>query len=113
MFVTAKFERTPDNIRAAARGHDLVVRRHEGRAHDAGLFQATTATVALFKIAHERAILERERQARLKWQLDWSREIIPQVIVDLIGEAENFSGIKNVFRVERALDFTHYVEQRV
>ena len=35
------------------------------------------------------------------------------MIVDLVGEPENFPGIKNIFWIERALDFAHDVEKRV
>src|SRR5206468_8577230 len=38
---------------------------------------------------------------------------IAQVIVDLVGESENLSGIENIFRIERALDLAHDVEERV
>src|SRR5207248_2579486 len=61
----------------------------------------------------ERMVLERERQSRLERQLDWSYEVVPQVIVDLVSETENLSGIKNIFRIERAFDLAHDVKQRV
>ena len=109
----AQFERSPDDVGATAGGHDFVVRRHERRAHNAGLFETTATTVALLEIADERAVLEREREARLERQLERLREIMAEMIVDLVGEAENFSWIENIFWIECALDLAHDIEQRV
>src|SRR5207248_11744784 len=72
----AQFERSPDDVGATAGGHDFVVCRQERRAHNAGLFETTATTVALLEIADERAVLEREREARLERQLDRLCEIV-------------------------------------
>src|SRR4029077_14925925 len=71
------------------------------------------AAVALLKIADERPVFERVREPRLKRQLERLREVVPQVIVDLVCESENLSRIENVSRIERAFDLAHDVEQRV
>src|SRR5439155_3393436 len=100
--------------RAAARGHDLVARCDECWAHDRGVLAATGTTIALLEIADKRAILERKGEHRLKWELERACEIFAQMIVDLVPAiAEDFSRIKNVFRIERIFDFAHYVEQLV
>ena len=56
--------------------------RHERWTHDAALFQAAAAAVALLEVADERAVLERKREHRLEWKLDRAREIFAQMIVD-------------------------------
>src|SRR5260370_29335791 len=35
------------------------------------------------------------------------------MIIDLVGEAENFSRIENIFRSEGAFDFPHHIEERI
>src|SRR5438309_2325546 len=109
----AQLERAPDDVGASARRHDFVAGGDKRRAHDRRVFATTATTVALLEIADEGAVLERERESRLERQLDGFGEIVAEVIVDLVGEPENFSGIENVFRVERALDFAHDIEERV
>ena len=109
MSVYAQLERGADDVGTAARGHHLIVCRHERRAHDARLFEAAAAAVALLQVADERAVLEHERELGLKWKLEWAREVFAQMIVDLVWAIlKNFSRIKNVFRVEHALDFAHH-----
>src|SRR5207253_8440315 len=111
--VSAQLERPSNDVRAATCGHYFFVRRHKRRAHDAGLFETTAAAVALLEIADERSVLERKGQSRLERQLDRSHEIISQMIVDPVGESKNFSGVENVFWIERLLDFAHDVEKRI
>src|SRR5205823_461491 len=103
----------PNNVRATARRHDFVAGRNERRAHDRRIFATPATAVALLEIADERLVLECEGESRRERQLDRSREIVSKVIVDLVGESENFSGIENVFWVERFLDLAHDVEERV
>src|SRR5256885_845153 len=55
----------------------------------------------------------RRGKPRLEWQLNRFGEVIPKVIVDLVCEPKNFSGIKNILRVEGAFDLPHHVQQRV
>src|ERR1700737_3029272 len=110
MSIAAQFERAPDNVGATACRHDLVAGRNERRAHDWRVFATTPAAVALLEIADERSVLEGEGQTWLERQLDWFREIIAEVIVDLVGEPENFSGIENIFWIERALVLAHDIQ---
>ena len=53
MSVHAHLQRGTDDVRTPARGHDFFASGHERRAHDAGLFKAATAAVALLEIANE------------------------------------------------------------
>src|SRR6266487_6752994 len=104
--VYAQLQRGADDVGAAARGHDFLAGRHERWAHDAGLFKAAAAAVALLEIADERAVLKRKGEDRLKWKLERACEIFAQMIVDLMpAVCENFPGIKNVFRIEDSFDF--------
>ena len=64
--VDAQFQRSADDVGAAARGHDFFAGRHERRAHDAGPFKATAAAVALFQVADERMVFECEGRARAR-----------------------------------------------
>src|SRR5215471_14904948 len=103
------------------------MRRDKRWTHDAALFQAAATAVALLEIADERPVLERKREHRLKWKLERPREICSEVRVDPgrdaalrrpIGAArrpclKDFSWVKNIFRIERAFDFTHHSEQLV
>ena len=111
--VSTQLERAPDNIRATARRHNFVTSRDECRTHDRRIFAATATPVALLEIANEGAVLEREGEPRLEWQLDRFNEVVAEVIVDLVGESKNFSGIENVFRIKRALDLAHDIQERV
>ena len=76
MTIAAKFERTPDNVGSTTRRHDFVVRRHECRAHNAGLFETTATAVALLEIADERSVFERECQSRRKRKLERFGEVV-------------------------------------
>ena len=68
----------------------------------------------MLEIADERAVLEREGEHRLKWKLEWACEIFAQMIVDFMPPiTEDFSGIKNVFRIECIFDCAHHLEQLV
>jgi len=49
------------------------------------MFQAAATAVALFEIANERAVFEREREHRLEWKLEWARKIFAEMAVDLVG----------------------------
>src|SRR5262249_16313879 len=40
-------------------------------------------------------------------------KIVAQMIVDLVGESENFPRVENVFRIECALDLAHDVEESI
>src|SRR5438874_13359773 len=106
MTVYAQLERATDDIRAPARGHDFFASCHERRTHDAGVLKAAAAAVALLEVADERTVLEREREHRLKWKLERPREIFAQMTVYLmLAIGENFSRVKNVFRIEHPFDF--------
>ena len=118
--VDAQFQRRADDVGAAARGHDFFAGGHERRAHDAGLFKAAAAAVALFQIADERMILEREGEHGVEWELQRSCEVFAQMIVDSVlmpvrlgPIGENLSRIENIFRIERSLDLAHYSEQLI
>ena len=67
----------------------------------------------MLEIADERVVFKSKGESRLERQLDRSGEIVAEVIVDLVGEPKDFSGIENIFWIERALDFAHDVEERV
>ena len=108
MSVYTQLERGADDVGAAARGHDLFSGGHESRTHDAAVFQAAAATVALFEVADERPVLERERQHRLEWKFKWASKIFAQMVVDPVAAIlENFSRIENVFRIKCVFDLTH------
>src|SRR5207237_4972820 len=128
--VHAEFERGPDDVGASARGHDFFARCDECRAHDRRVLAATGATIALLEIADERAVLKRKGEDRLKWKLEWAREVFAQMIVNPGRDAalprkrsgagaarqpylENFPRIENVFRIESIFDCAHHLEQLV
>ena len=101
-----------DDVRATACRHDLFTGGDERRAHHRRVFATTAAAVALLEIADERLVLKGKGEPRLERQFDRSGEIIAQVTVDLVSAiAENFSGIKNIFWIERIFDSTHDVQQ--
>src|SRR5438874_13004748 len=109
--VYTHLERGADDVGAAARGHDLFSGGHESRTHDAAVFQAAAATVALFKVADERPVLERERQHRLEWKFKWASNIFAQMIVDPVAVIlDNFSRIENAFRIKAEYELTHNLE---
>ena len=85
MSVRPQFERGANDVGAAARGHHLVVCRHKRWTHDAGLFQAAAAAVALLQVADERPVFERKREHRLKWKLERTSKILAQMTVDSMG----------------------------
>src|SRR5262245_9875967 len=88
--------------------------RNERRAHDAALFEAAAAAVALFEVACERSILKCKCEQRLKWNFERTTEILTQMTVDLVSAIrENLSRIENVLRIERAFDFAHHLEQLI
>src|SRR5262249_464330 len=101
------------NIRPAARGHHFLTGCDESRTHDGRIFAAPAAAVALLEVADERMVFERECEPRFERQFDGSGEVISQVIVDLVTEAKNLSGIENIFWIERALDLAHNSEQGI
>src|SRR6266542_282819 len=120
--VDAQFQRGADYVGAATRGHDFFMGGHERWAHDAGAFKATAAPVALFQIADERTIFECVREHGLEWELQRSREIFAQMIVDSVTDGlpqlrdpylENLSRIENVLWIECSFDLTHYSEQLI
>ena len=114
MTVYAQLERATDDIRAPARGHDFFASCHERRTHNAGLFEAAAAAVALLEVADEGAVLERECEHRLKWKLERAREVFAQMVVDLVATvAEKFPRIKNVLRIECALNLAQDFEELV
>ena len=80
----AQFQRGADDVGAAARGHDFFVGGHKCWTHDAGLFKATAAAVALFQVADERMIFEREGEHGVEWELQRSCEVFAQMIVDSV-----------------------------
>src|SRR5262249_21973801 len=90
------------------------------RAHDAGLFKAAAAAVALLEVACERSVFERKREHRLKGKLEWTSKILSQIIVDTMADRpprlrgpylENFSRVENILGIERAFDFMHHLQQ--
>ena len=58
-------------------------------------------------------VFESESESWLERQVNRSREIVAEVVVDLVGESKNFSGIENVLRIQCALDFAHDVQELV
>src|ERR1700719_2100273 len=84
MSIHAHLECGANDVRAPAGGHDFVTCGDESRAHDRCVLAATAATVALFEIADEGAILERKRQARRERSLKWPSKIVAEEIVDLM-----------------------------
>src|SRR6266446_9088859 len=106
MAVYTQLERGPDDIGAAARGHHFLASGHECWAHDVGVFQTAAAAVALFEVADKRTIFERKCEHRLVRELERSREIFAQMVIDFVTAiVEYFPGIKNVFRIEHPFDF--------
>src|SRR4030095_16779471 len=83
--VYSQFERGPNDVGAAARGHHFVMCRDERRAHDAVLLKTAAAAIALLEVACERPVFEREREHRLKWKLERTSKILAQMIVDFVG----------------------------
>ena len=108
----AQFQRGANNVRATARGHHFFASGDERRAHNTGVFTAAAATVALFEVADERAILECERQYRLERKLERARKVFAQMAVYLVAAiGKNLSRIENIFRIEHALDLAQYSKQ--
>ena len=64
--VKTQFESRPDRIGPAASRHVFLARGEKRRAHRRRVFPATAAAVALFQVADERFVFERERQHRLE-----------------------------------------------
>ncbi len=58
--IDPQFQRGADYVGPATRGHDFFVGGHKRWAHDAGFFKAAAAAVALFQVADERMVFERE-----------------------------------------------------
>ena len=94
--------------------------RDECRAHDAVVFKAAAAAVALLEVACERSVFERKREHGLKWKFEGTSKILAQMTVDFVSMPvrlgpirENFSGIENILRIERVFDFTHHLEQLI
>src|SRR5262245_48774608 len=98
---------------------------HKRRAHNACLFKAAATAVALLQIANERTVFKRKGENGLEWKLRQPPEVFAEVIVDS-GRAsalrrldittrcfhlENFSRIKNIFRIEHSFDLTHHSQQ--
>ena len=95
---------------------------HERWAHDAGFFETTPATVALFQVADERMVFECEAERGFEGKFERSREVFAQMIVYSVlhglpqprdPHLKNFSRIENAFWVERSLDLAHYSEQLI
>src|SRR5437660_5282087 len=88
--------------------------RDERGAHDAALFKAAAAAIALLEVACERVVFERKREHRLKWKFERTSKILSQMIIDFVAVIrENFSRIENVFGIERAFDFAHHLQQLI
>src|SRR5262245_45794904 len=86
----------------------------ERRAHDVALFKAAAAAVALFEVACERLVFERECEHWLKRKLERTSKIRAQMTVDLVSIIrENLSRVENILGIERAFDFAHQLEQLV
>src|SRR5262249_14140698 len=83
--IFSQFERGPDDVGSTTRGHNFIMCGDERGAHDAGLFKAAAAAVALLEVACERPVLERKREHRLKWKLKRTIKILAQMIVDLVS----------------------------
>ena len=112
--VKTQFQRGPNRIGPSAGGHVFLAGREEGRAHGRRILPATAAAVALLQVAEERFILEGEGERRLERKTQPRLRFDAQVIVDLEpAVAENFAGVKQVFRIEQLLDLPHHVEQLV
>ena len=82
--ISSQFERGPNDVGAAARGHHFIMCRDERGAHDAALFKAAAAAVALLEVAEERPVFERKREHWLKWKLERTSKILSQMIVDSV-----------------------------
>ena len=120
MPVCSQFERCPNNIGAAARGHHFIMCRDERWAHDAALFKTATAAVALLEVTCEGPVFERKREHWLKWKLERTSKILSQMIIDSVSMPvrlgpirENFSRVENIFGIERAFDFAHHLQQLI
>src|SRR5207244_12696682 len=102
--VSSQFERCPNDVGAAASGHHFIMRRDERGTHDAALFKAAAAAVALLEVACERPAFERKREHWLKWKFERTSKILPQMIVDFVvmPVREHFSRVENILRIERA-----------
>ena len=112
--VHAHFERGPDNVGAATRGHDFFASREKRRTHRRRIFAAAATTIALLQVPDERSVLKREGQYRLKWKLEMTREVFTQMIIDFVpAVGENFPWIKNVLRIERIFDCAHHFKQLI
>src|SRR4030095_2214687 len=95
--ICSQFERGPNDVGAATCGHHFIMCRDESRTHDAALFKAAAAAVALLEVAYERPVLEREGEHRLKWKLERTGKIFAQMIVDFVSAIrENFSRVENI-----------------
>src|SRR4030095_17040956 len=78
--VYSQFERGPNDVGAAARGHHFIMCRDERGAHDAGLFKAAATAVALLEVACERPVFERKRENRLQWKLRGGGQTLAQMM---------------------------------
>src|SRR6185312_12473525 len=88
--------------------------------HDAALFKAAAAAVALLEVACERLVFERKREHWLKWKLERTSKIFSQMIVDFVATSvrlapicKNFSRVENILGIERAFDFAHHLQQLI
>ena len=97
--VLSQFERGPNDVGAAACGHHFIMCGDECWAHDAALFKAAAAAIALLEVAEERPVFERKREHWLKWKLERTSKILSQMIVNFVAEGlavrpslENFPG---------------------
>src|SRR6266513_1848633 len=79
--IDPQFQRSADYVGAATRRHDFFMGGHERWAHDAGFFETTAATVALFQVADERMVFECEAEHGFEGKLERSREVFAQMIV--------------------------------
>src|SRR5437762_10151331 len=94
--------------------------RDERRAHDAALFKAAAAAMALLEVACERPVFERKREYWLKWKFERTSKILSQMIVDFVVMPvrlgpirENFSRVENIFGIKCAFDFAHHLQQLI
>src|SRR5206468_9449057 len=88
--------------------------RDERGAHDAALFKAAAAAIALLEVSCERPVFEPKREHWLKWKLKRTSKILSQIIVDFVSAIrENFSRIENILGIERAFDFAHHLQQLI
>src|SRR3989442_1316630 len=114
MPIYPQLQRRADNIRPPASRHHFLAGREKCRTHRGRVLAAAATAVALLEIADEGTVFELERQPRCKRKLKRTLEIVPQMIVDFMSTvAENFSGVKDVFRIKRILDFAHHAQQFV